>query len=75
MKKKEKVIFFFLLMTHKEGKLRVFSRTIIWALQPQRVEVFKVEDLATGSKWKILLLGFVVKLYILDVLLYFPNLL
>ena len=35
-------------MTHKEGKLRVFSRTIIWALQPQRVEVFKVEDLATG---------------------------
>ena len=45
--KKENVIFL-LLKTHKEDKLRVFSRTIIWVLQPQRVEVFKIEDLCTG---------------------------
>ena len=39
---------FLLLKTHKEEKLGVFSRTIIWVLQSQRVEVFRVEDLATG---------------------------
>ena len=39
---------FLLLKTHKEDKLRVFSRTIIWVLQPQRVEIFRVEDLAIG---------------------------
>ena len=39
---------FLLLKKHKEDKLRVFSRMIIWVLQPQRVEVFKVEDFATG---------------------------
>ena len=39
---------FLLLKTHKEDKLEVFSKTIIWVLQSQRVEVFKVEDLATG---------------------------
>ena len=38
---------FLLLKTHKENKLGVFSRMIIWVLQSQRVEVFKVEDLAT----------------------------
>ena len=38
---------FLLLKTHKEDKFLVFSRTIIWVLQPQRVEVFRVEDLAT----------------------------
>ena len=38
---------FLLLKTHKEEKLGVFSRTIIWVLQSQRVEVFRVEDLAT----------------------------
>ena len=31
-----------------EDELGVFSRTIIWVVQPQRVEVFKVEDLAIG---------------------------
>ena len=41
-------MFFILLKTHKENKLGVFSRMIIWVLQSQRVEVFKVEDLATG---------------------------
>ena len=45
--KKENVIFL-LLKTHKEDKLGIFSRMIIWVLQPQRVEVFRVEDLATG---------------------------
>ena len=40
--------FLFLLKTHEEDKLRVFSRMIIWMLQPQRVEVFRVKDLATG---------------------------
>ena len=39
---------FLLLKKHKEDKLRVFSRMIIWVLQPQRVEVFKVEDFAIG---------------------------
>ena len=39
---------FLLLKTHKEDKLGVFSRTIIWVLQPQKVEVFRVEDLAIG---------------------------
>ena len=39
---------FLLLKTHKEDKLEVFSRTIIWVLQPQRVEVFRVKDLANG---------------------------
>ena len=39
---------FLLLKTQKEDKLEVFSRTIIWVLQPQRVEVFRVEDLAIG---------------------------
>ena len=39
---------FLLLKTHKEDKLGVFSRMIILVLQQQRVEVFKVEDLATG---------------------------
>ena len=39
---------FLLLKANKEDKLRVFSRTIIWVLQPQRVEVFRVENLATG---------------------------
>ena len=39
---------FLLLKTHKEDKLEVFSRTIIWVLQPQRVEVSRVEDLANG---------------------------
>ena len=38
---------FLLLETHKEDKFLVFSRTIIWVLQPQRVEVFRVEDLTT----------------------------
>ena len=38
---------FLLLKTHKENKLGVFSRMIIWVLQSQRVEVFRVEDLAT----------------------------
>ena len=59
--------FFFLLKTHKEDKLGVFSRTIIWVLQSQRIEVFRVEDLATN---------FVVRLYLfLEILLYFSNLL
>ena len=39
---------FFLLETDKENKLGVFSGTIIWMLQSQRVEVFIVEDLTTG---------------------------
>ena len=39
---------FLLLKTHKENKLGVFSRMIIWVLQSQRIEVFRVEDLATG---------------------------
>ena len=39
---------FLLLKTQKEDKLEVFSRKIIWVLQPQRVDVFRVEDLATG---------------------------
>ena len=39
---------FLLLKTHKEDKLGVFSRTIIWVLQLQRVEVFRVEYLAIG---------------------------
>ena len=38
---------FFLLETDKENKLGVFSGTIIWMLQSQRVEVFIVEDLTT----------------------------
>ena len=37
-----------MLKTHKEDKLEVASRTIIWVLQPQRVEVFSVKDFATG---------------------------
>ena len=41
-------MFFLLLKTHKEDKLGVFSRIIIWVLQPQKVEVFRVEDLAIG---------------------------
>ena len=45
--KKENVIFL-LLKIYKEDKLRVFSRMIIWVLQSQRIEVFRVEDLATG---------------------------
>ena len=39
---------FLLRKKHKEEKLEVFSRTVIWVLQPQRVEVFRVEDLASG---------------------------
>ena len=39
---------FLLLKTQKEDKLEVFSRKIIWVLQPQRVKVFRVEDLSTG---------------------------
>ena len=39
---------FLLLKTYKEDKLGVFSRTIIWVLQLQRVEVFRVEYLAIG---------------------------
>ena len=39
---------FLLLKTHKEDKFGVFSRTIIWVLQLQRVEVFRMEELATG---------------------------
>ena len=39
---------FLLLKTHKKDKLGVYSMTIISVLQPQRVEVFRVEDLATG---------------------------
>ena len=39
---------FLLLKTHKDDKLGVFSRTIICMLQPQRVEIFRLEDLATG---------------------------
>ena len=39
---------FLLLKTQKEDKLEVFSRRIIWVLQPQRVDVFRVEDLVTG---------------------------
>ena len=38
---------FFFLETDKENKFGVFSRTIIWMLQSQRVEVFIVEDLTT----------------------------
>ena len=38
---------FLLLKTHKENKLGVFSRMIIWVLQSYRVEVFRVKDLAT----------------------------
>ena len=45
--KKENVIFL-LLKIYKEDKFRVFSRMIIWVLQSQRIEVFRVEDLATG---------------------------
>ena len=45
--KKENVIFL-LLKIYKEDKLQVFSRMIIWVLQSQRIEVFRVEDLATG---------------------------
>ena len=44
---KENVIFL-LLKIYKEDKLQVFSRMIIWVLQSQRIEVFRVEDLATG---------------------------
>ena len=36
-----------MLKTHKEDKLGVFSRKIIWVLQLQRVEVFRVKDLTT----------------------------
>ena len=36
---------FLLLKTHMEDELGVFSRMIIWVVQLQRVEVFKVEDL------------------------------
>ena len=58
---------FLLLKTHKEDKLGVYSMMIISVLQPQRVEVFGVEDLATG---------FCGELYLfLEILLYFPNLL
>ena len=39
---------FLLLKTHKEDKLVFFSRTIISVLQPQRIEAFRVEDLATS---------------------------
>ena len=39
---------FLLLKKYKEDKLRVFSRMIIWVLQSQRVEAFRVEDVATG---------------------------
>ena len=39
---------FLFLKTHKEDKLVFFSRTIIWVLQPQRIEAFRVEDLATS---------------------------
>ena len=44
---KENVIFL-LLKIYKEDKLQVFSRMIIWVLQSQRIEVFRVKDLATG---------------------------
>ena len=39
---------FLLLKTHKEDKLVFFSRTIILVLQSQRIEAFRVEDLATS---------------------------
>ena len=39
---------FLLLKTHKEDKLEVFSRTIIWVLQSQRIEAFSVEDFTTN---------------------------
>ena len=46
--RQKKNVIFLLLKTHKEDKLGVFSRTIIWVLQSQRVEAFRVEDVATG---------------------------
>ena len=46
--RQKKNVIFLLLKTHKEDKLGVFSRTIIWVLQSQRVEVFRVGDFATG---------------------------
>ena len=39
---------FLLLKTHKKDKLEFFSRTIISVLQSQRIEAFRVEDLATS---------------------------
>ena len=39
---------FLLLKTHKEDKLVFFSGTIILVLQSQRIEAFRVEDLATS---------------------------
>ena len=56
-----------LLKIHKEDYLGVFSKTIIWVLQSQRVEVFRVEDLATGFYGEVV--------FFLEVLLYFSNLL
>ena len=45
---------FLLLKTHKEDKLGFFSRTIIWLLQSQRIEVFNVKDLATDFCGEVL---------------------
>ena len=54
---------FLLLKTHKKNKLGVFSKTIIWELQSQRIKVFNVlpkkkvfnvEDLATGFRGEVL---------------------
>ena len=39
---------FLLLKTHKKDKLEFFSRKIISVLQSQRIEAFRVEDLATS---------------------------
>ena len=56
---------FLLLKTHKKDKLEFFSRKIISVLQSQRIEAFRVEDLATS---------FVVRLYLLlEVLLCFSQ--
>ena len=72
---------FLLLKTHKEDKLGFFSRTIIWVLQLQRIEVFNVNDLAIGlcgvvvfvSKGIIVFSQFIVNLgfgYNLSVVIY-----
>ena len=54
---------FLLLKTHKKNKFGVFSKTIIWELQSQRIKVFNVlpkkkvfnvEDLATGFCGEVL---------------------
>ena len=45
--KKEKVIFL-LLKTHKEDKLEFFLGQSFGCYKSQRIEIFSVEDLATG---------------------------